>query len=53
MLITMGIGRGLTHVYLCPNKDRSPSCLRHPFGYVTFSFFKFPNGVSLLADSFL
>jgi hypothetical protein len=53
MLITMGIGRDLTHVHLCPNKDQSPLCLRHPFGYVTFSFFKLPNGVHLLADSFL
>jgi hypothetical protein len=52
-LITLGIGRDLTHVHLCPNKDRSPICLRHPFGYVIFSFFKLPNGVSLLADSFL
>jgi hypothetical protein len=53
MLITTGIGRDLAHAHLCPNKDRSPSCLRHPFGYVTFSFFKFPNGFSLLADNFL
>jgi hypothetical protein len=53
MLITLGIGRDLTHVHLCPNKDRSPICLRHPFGYATFSFFKLLNGVSLLADSFL
>jgi hypothetical protein len=52
-LITMGIGRDLMHVHLCPNKGRSSSCLRHPFGYVTFSFFKLPNGFSLLADSFL
>jgi hypothetical protein len=37
-LITTGIGRDLVHVHLCPNEDRSPSCLRHPFGYVTFSF---------------
>jgi hypothetical protein len=49
----MGIGRDLAHVHLCPNKDRSPSCLRHPFGYVTFSFLKLPNGFSLLVDSFL
>jgi hypothetical protein len=48
-----GIGRNLMHVCLCLNKDRSLSCLRHPFGYVTFSFFKLPNGVNLLADSFL
>jgi hypothetical protein len=49
----MGVGRDLMHVRLCPNKDRSPSCLHHPFGYVTFSFLKLPNGFSLLADSFL
>jgi hypothetical protein len=53
MLITMGIGHGLAHVHLRPNKGRSPSCLRHPFGYVTFSFLKLPNDFSLLADSFL
>jgi hypothetical protein len=29
---------GLVHVYLCSNKDRSLSCLRHPFGSVIFSF---------------
>jgi hypothetical protein len=52
MLITMGIGHGLAHVHLCPNKDRSSSCSRHPFGYVTFSFLMLPNGFSLLADSF-
>jgi hypothetical protein len=51
-LITTGIGHGLVHVHLCSNKDRSPSCLRHPFGYVTFSFLKLPNGFSLLEDSF-
>jgi hypothetical protein len=37
-LIIMGIGHGLAHVHLCPNKDRSLSCLRHSFGYVTFPF---------------
>jgi hypothetical protein len=52
-LITTGIGHGLAHVHLCPKEDRSPSCLRHPFGYVTFSFLKLSNGFSLLADSFL
>jgi hypothetical protein len=36
MLIIMGIGHGFVHVHLCSNKDRSPSCLRHPFGFVTF-----------------
>jgi hypothetical protein len=53
MLITTGIGYGLVHVHLCSNKDRSPSCSRHPFGYVPFSFLKLPNGFSLLADSFV
>jgi hypothetical protein len=53
MLIIMGIGHGLVHVHLCSNKDRSPSCLRRPFGYVPFSFLKLPNGFSLLADSFV
>jgi hypothetical protein len=38
LLITTGIGHGLARVYLCSNKDRSLSCLRHPFGYVTFPF---------------
>jgi hypothetical protein len=52
-LITTGIGYGLVREHLCPNKDRSLSCLRHPFGCITFSFFKLPNGFSLLADSFL
>jgi hypothetical protein len=53
MLIITGIDHDLVHVHLCPNKDRSPSCLRHPFGYVIFSFLKLPNGFSLLEDSFL
>jgi hypothetical protein len=29
------------------------SCLRHLFGYVTFSLLKLSNSFSLLADSFL
>jgi hypothetical protein len=53
MLVIMGIGHGLVHVHICSNKDRSLSCLRHPFGNVTFSFCKFPIGFSLLAYSFL
>jgi hypothetical protein len=53
MLITTGIGHGLVHVHLFSNKDRSTPCLRHPFGYVPFSFAKLPNGFSLLADSFV
>jgi hypothetical protein len=52
MLIIMGIGRDLTHAHHCLNKDRSPSCLRHPFGYVTFSYLQLSIGFSLLADSF-
>jgi hypothetical protein len=42
MLIIVGIGHGLVHVYLCLNKDRSLSCLRHPFGNVTFPFLQVP-----------
>jgi hypothetical protein len=53
MLVVMEIGHGLVHVHLCSNIDRLLSCLRHPFGSVTFSFYKFPNGFNLLADSFL
>jgi hypothetical protein len=53
MLITTGIGRDLAHVHLCPNKDRSPSLLRDPFGYVTLSFLMLSNGFGLLTDSFL
>jgi hypothetical protein len=53
ILITTGIGHGLAHMHLRLSKNRSPSCLRHPFGYVTFSFLKLLNGFSLLADSFV
>jgi hypothetical protein len=52
-LFIMGIGHGLAHVHLCSDKDRSLSCLRHPFGNVIFSFCKFPIGFSSLAYSFL
>jgi hypothetical protein len=50
MLIIMGIGHGPVHVHLCSNRDRSLSCLRHPFGNVTLFFYKSPNGFNLLAD---
>jgi hypothetical protein len=48
MLVIMGIGHDLMHVHLCPNKDRLPSCLRHPFGSIAFFFYKFPNGFQFI-----
>jgi hypothetical protein len=38
MLIFMGIGHDLLYVHPCSNKDRLPSCSRHPFGSVIFPF---------------
>jgi hypothetical protein len=40
MLIIMGIGHDLVYVHIYLNKDRSSSCLRHAFGYVTFPFIR-------------
>jgi hypothetical protein len=53
MLVIMGIGHGLVHVHLYPDKDRLLSCLRHPFGSATFPFINSRMALSLLADSFL
>jgi hypothetical protein len=52
-LFIMGIGHGLVRAHLCSNKDRLLSCLRHPFGSVTFPFISSRMALSLLADSFL
>jgi hypothetical protein len=32
----MGIGHGFVRMHPCSNKDRSLSCLRRPFGSITF-----------------
>jgi hypothetical protein len=51
-LVIMGIGHDLVRVQLCSNKDRSLSCLRHPFGSVAFPFISSRMAFSLLTGSF-
>jgi hypothetical protein len=53
MLINTGIGHGFAHVHLYPNKDRSIVMLTSSIWLCYFLHFKAPNGLSLLADSFL
>jgi hypothetical protein len=53
LLFITGIGHGLAHVHLYPNKDRSIVMLTSPNRLCYFLHFKAPNGFSLLADSSL
>jgi hypothetical protein len=52
MLFITGIGHGLAHVHLYPNKDRSIVMLTSSIRLCYVLRFKAPNGFSLLADSF-